>query len=165
MLVRRAELALSSENPQKYEAALETFLVALTEMNSLCTEITTVIAEHDAKGELLKQTHRAALEDHSATMGGEPKQAQREGSATPSEDPAEDDFLRSPFGAEHRHRRNALQARLREVHVVLHQIRMRLGDVYHNLGDSAKEDEAYTAAEALRSRLLKGMAWLLFVSC
>lgn len=159
-LVKRAELTQQSEDPERHTLALETLLDAQKHMDAVCVEINDAIAQHDAKGELLKQeaaaaAQRALDERNSAEIPN--TGAQREGSVAPSDDSTEDGLPKTPAGVEHRHKKNALQSRLREAHIVLHQIQFRLGDVYHILGDtySAKEAEAYATAEELRRGLLK----------
>ncbi|KAL5520312.1 hypothetical protein ACEPAG_9526 [Sanghuangporus baumii] len=156
-LVKRAELTQHSGSPQRHRQALEILLDARRYMDAVCAEITDVIADHDAKGDLLKQANKQAGDDASSGEAGDKSSKNREHSVAPSEDPTEDDLPKTPAGVEHRHKRNALQARLREAHIVLHQIFFRLGDVYHVLGDSykVKEAESYDMAEKLRKRLLK----------
>ena len=121
-------------------------------MDAICAEINDVIAQHDAKGEILKKEAQLV-----AGKQGFEETKDRDGSPVPSEDTAEDELPKTPAGLEHRHKRNALMSRLREAHIVLHRIHFRLGDVYHSLGEfySTKEIEAYTTAEDLRRRLLK----------
>lgn len=156
-LVKRAELIQHSENPQRHRLALEMLLEARRDMDAICAEITDIITEHDAKGELLKQANKKATEGAPSEVTGNKSGKNREDSIAPSEDPAEDDLPKTPAGMEHRHKRNALHARLRETHIVLHHIHFRLGDMYHILGDTHKgrEAEAYEMAEKLRKRLLK----------
>ena len=145
--MKRAALTQQGENPQRHRLVLELLLDAQTSMNAICAEINDAIVQHDAKGELLKQEAAEASESR----------AQRETSVALSDDSADDDLPTTPAGVEHRHKKNALQSRLREAHIVLHEIYFRLGDVYHVLGESysPQETEAYGAAEELRKRLLK----------
>lgn len=64
---------------------------------------------------------------------------------------------KTPAGEDHRVKRMALLARLRECLIVLHRVKFLQGDVYHVLGSSSseKEDAAYADAEGLRKDLLK----------
>ena len=64
---------------------------------------------------------------------------------------------KTPAGEDHRAKRTALLARLRECLMVLHRVKFLQGDVYHVLGSSysEKEDAAYADAESLRKDLLK----------
>ena len=64
---------------------------------------------------------------------------------------------KTPAGDDHRVKRIALLARLRECLIVLHRVKFLQGDVYHVLGSSysEKEDAAYADAENLRKDLLK----------
>lgn len=64
---------------------------------------------------------------------------------------------KTPAGEDHKVKRMALLARLRECLIVLHRVKFLQGDVYHVLGSSyaEKEDAAYADAESLRKDLLK----------
>ncbi|EJD05157.1 uncharacterized protein FOMMEDRAFT_81201 [Fomitiporia mediterranea MF3/22] len=158
-LVRRSQLIQHSDNPRRSRIALEILLNAREGMDKLCTEISDVITEHNAKGEILKreaiEEQRSAEErDSGSTSKG--KNPEREASMAPTDNSLEDDLPTTPTGVEHRHKKHSLQARLREAHVLLHQIYFRLGDVYHSLGESHSNEEnhSYGAAEVLRKRLL-----------
>lgn len=72
---------------------------------------------------------------------------------------------KTPAGEDHRVKRAALLARLRECSMVLHRVKFLQGDVYHVLGSSYsdKEDAAYADAETLRKDLLK-CEFLLYVT-
>ena len=64
---------------------------------------------------------------------------------------------KTPAGEDHRAKRTALLARLRECLMVLHRVKFLQGDVYHVLGSSylERENAAYADAESLRKDLLK----------
>lgn len=150
------------DSPQKYKRTLEVLLEAKREMGAVCSEMTDVIEEHDAKGEKLKEEAAAAaavqrLAAEDGQSKGKGKQRERERNGGDMEDVMEDGLPKTQAGEEHRHKKSALQSRLREAHIVLHQIHFLLGDVYHALGESynSKEDEAYNAANELRKQLLK----------
>ncbi|KAI5120240.1 hypothetical protein M0805_007544 [Coniferiporia weirii] len=164
--VRRAQLTRHSDgNPQRHHVMLEILLDARSDMDALCTEISEVVAVHEAKGEVLKQEamiaaqHQSEGTDDNVTSPSmaEGKQLQRENSEPLLEDLADDGLPKTPAAEEHRHKKRTLQARLRECHIVLHQIHFLLGDSYNALGEAHREDEdrAYATAEELRKQLLK----------
>ena len=156
ILLRRAELTQQTDDPERHKRASEILLDAQGQMDAICAEINDVILQHDASGEMLKQEAQQVAENRDLEESKD-----HDGSQEPSDgDSAEDELPKTPAGTEHRLKRNALMSRLREAHIVLHQVYFRLGDVYHSLGESysTKETEAYTAAEELRRRLLKSQS-------
>lgn len=166
ILIKRAQLTQhDDERQQKDEVVLGMLLDAKSDMDALCAEICDVIADHNAKGEILKEEAAAAAqrlasenaENAGSSSKAKDKHVQRDYSEPVSEGTADDGLPKTPAGDEHRNKKRALQSRLRECHVVLHQLHFLLGDIYHVLGEkySTKEDEAYAAAEELRKRLLK----------
>lgn len=131
-------------------------------MENIISEINKVIAEHNEKGEKLKQ-EAAALRASKGQADNEPgsskgkgKEKQREDSVALSDD-SDDGLPKTPAGEEHRHKKQALTARLRENNIVMHRIHFLLGDVYHVLGESyeKQENESYAAAEDIRKKLLQ----------
>ncbi|THH04137.1 hypothetical protein EW145_g5749 [Phellinidium pouzarii] len=162
ILIKRAQLIQhDDERLQKDEVALQMLLGAKSDMDTLCMEICDVITEHNAKGEILKEEAAAAAQrqanEHIRSVGASMAKDKHRQRDNISEDSADDELPKTPAGDEHRNKKYALQARLRECHVVLHQLQFLLGDIYHVLGEtySSKEDDAYAAAEELRKRLLK----------
>ncbi|KAH8114834.1 SNF2 family N-terminal domain-containing protein [Phellopilus nigrolimitatus] len=166
ILITRAQLTQRDDsNLQSDRVALEILLSAQSDMDAMCTEINYVITEHDARGEILKQeaiaqrqAERLADDDTGASSSkGKGRQRQRSASVSLSEDSLDDELPKTPAGEEHKHKRRALQARLRECRVVLHQIHFLLGNVYNGLGQTyiTQEEDAYGIAEDLRKRLLK----------
>ncbi|KIJ64355.1 hypothetical protein HYDPIDRAFT_154792 [Hydnomerulius pinastri MD-312] len=174
--VRLAQLQQHREaDLDRYQRALEYLLTAQTEANDLIAEIQGAIAAHHEKGETLKKeaealresrTLPAANTDPTGADQGKGKQKESTRDLTPFTDsPSEEDeddiedrgLPKTPLGEEHRIKRGALQARLRECLIVLHRVKFLMGDVYHVLGamHGEKEDEAYAGAEAMRKALLK----------
>lgn len=172
-LVRFAQLQQHNEqNLDRYKRALDSLIMAEQEANEIIDDIKTTIAEHQVKGEALKNEARALREfrqqdlpDLSKTDKGKGKRAM-----SPLADVDEDiddiddiedvedrGLPKTPAGEEHSIKRRALQQRLRECLIVLHRVKFLQGDVYHVLGasQSDKEDASYAAAETLRKNLLK----------
>ncbi|KAG9310910.1 putative E3 ubiquitin-protein ligase [Chiua virens] len=176
-LTRLAQLQQHrADDRDRYQRALEYLLAAETEANQLIDEIKASVAQHNLKGEMLKKeaqalrdSRRAQLPDfqHVEKNTGKGKGKQLEhnldshddlDSDFDSDEDVEDQGLpKTPAGEEHRGKRIALLARLRECLMVLHRVKFLQGDVHHVLGSSysEKEDAAYADAESLRKDLLK----------
>lgn len=171
-LIRVAQLKQhDNADHTRYQRASETLLDAEKEANALVKEMEAVIAEHRAKGEVLKAA-AAELRDGRGLDGParsnreeespKGKGKQREVSLSLSSDDGSDDgedanLPRTSAGKEHKDKRSALQQRLRESRVVLHRVKFLQGDVYHVLGAAYADQEnaAYEAAESIRRALLK----------
>lgn len=158
-LIRFSQLQQRDESDLKrYQHALDTLLIAEKEAVSMIEEITTALAEHTAKGLLLKKD--AAAADNVAPVDDvdKGKGKERQVSEDPSEvvDSEDGDLPHTLAGEEHGKKSGALQNRLRECRLTLHQAKFLQGDIYHILGLSQSEDEAYGAAEKVRHDLLKG---------
>ena len=174
-LTRLAQLQQHrADERDRYQRALEDLLAAETEANQLIDEIKGSAAQHNVKGEVLKKEARA-LRDSRKTKPhddqnsdsidkGKGRQLERDSTSPIDPDLDSDDedvedrgLPKTPAGEEHRAKRMALSARLRESLLVLHRVKFLLGDVYHVLGSSysEKEDAAYAYAEVLRKDLLK----------
>ncbi|KAG1893017.1 SNF2 family N-terminal domain-containing protein [Suillus fuscotomentosus] len=169
-LVRFAQLQQHNEqNLDRYQRALDYLLTAEQEANGIIDDIKTPIAEHQVKGEALKNEARTLREsrqkdlpDLSKTNKGKGKRAMSpltdvDEDIDDVEDVEDRGLPKTPAGEEHSIKRRALQQRLRECLMVLHRVKFLQGDVYHVLGasQSDKEDAAYAAAETLRKNLLK----------
>lgn len=169
-LVRFAQLQQHNEqNLDRYQRALDYLLTAEQEANGIIDDIKTTIAEHQVKGEALKNEARTLREsrqkdlpDLSKTNKGKGKRAMSpltdvDEDIDDVEDVEDRGLPKTPAGEEHSIKRRALQQRLRECLMVLHRVKFLQGDVYHVLGasQSDKEDAAYAAAETLRKNLLK----------
>ncbi|KAH7911867.1 SNF2 family N-terminal domain-containing protein [Hygrophoropsis aurantiaca] len=171
-LVRYAQLHQHNQNNiDRYQRALETLLGADNDMDRIIDEIRVAIAEHNAKGEVLKKEALALKESrkqltngHSTKVKGKGKEKERDGSPVSDDDPTNDDLdledsdlPKTPAGEEHSIKKRALQQRLRECLLVLHRVKFLLGDIYHVLGpsQSEKEDASYAAAEVVRKDLLR----------
>ena len=170
--MRLAQLQQHSERDRdRYQRALDQLLTAEKEIDELIAEIKAAIAQHYQKGEALKKEAQRVKESRKQSLGdgsqpmstskGKGKEVSREVSPS-TEDGEEDDIEdrglpKTLVGEEHRHKRHALQQRLRECIMVLHRVKFLQGDVYHVLGpsNSEKEDAGYGAAERLRKDLLK----------
>ncbi|KIK38243.1 hypothetical protein CY34DRAFT_402958 [Suillus luteus UH-Slu-Lm8-n1] len=169
-LVRFAQLQQHNEqNLDRYKRALDSLLMAEQEANEIIDDIKTTTAEHQVKGEALKNEARALrefrqqdLSDLSKTDKGKGKRAMSpladaDEDIDDIEDVEDRGLPKTPAGEEHSIKRRALQQRLRECLIVLHRVKFLQGDVYHVLGasQSDKEDASYAAAETLRKNLLK----------
>ena len=162
----------------RYKDALETLNLVEKDTQKYLEEIQTTLADHDAKGKDMKAEAtrlrqapaRVLSPDVTPAQKGKGKEQERfsedendsEGEDALSDpndgvdDPEEKDLPKTPAGEEHRIKRRAIKARLREGQLVLHRVKFLQGNVYHVLGKSVEEDAAYQAAEALRHKLLKG---------
>jgi E3 ubiquitin-protein ligase SHPRH len=154
-----------------YQNALRTLDSAEKDINQFLDEIRDALAKHDVKGRELKESEEAArvrrehaTSETSATVdandkgkGKAPQRAEKGDEGLDHEDDPEDKGLpKTPAGEEHGNKRTTLKQRLREGLLILHRVKFLQGDVLHVLGDSAKEDAAYDAAEKLRRQLLQG---------
>lgn len=163
--IKKARLVQHNDsNERRYHEALDILLQARTYMETILAEIRDAIVEHNEKGEILKReaaARRASGKqiDIAGPSKGKGKEKQRDGSLALTEDSVDDDLPKNPAGEEHRHKKSALAARLRENNIVMHHIHFLLGDVYHALGETHEheENEAYAAAQEIRRKLLKSM--------
>ena len=121
-------------------------------------EVKIGLADHTAKGALLKKDPAVATAEDKDKDKDKDKGKQRQVSEDPSETVGSDDgdLPHSPAADEHGKKRGALQHRLRECRLTLHKAKFLQGDIYHILGVPQSEDEAYGAAEKIRHDLLKG---------
>ncbi|KAG1816837.1 SNF2 family N-terminal domain-containing protein [Suillus subaureus] len=169
-LVRLAQLQQHNEqNLNRYQRALDFLTMAEQEANDIIDDIKTTIAEHQVKGEALKNEARALRESRQQNLPDFSKIDKGKGKRAMSpltdvdediddvEDVEDRGLPKTPAGEEHSIKRRALQQRLRECLIVLHRVKFLQGDVYHVLGasQSDKEDASYAAAEMLRKNLLK----------
>ena len=157
-LIRFSQLQQRDESDlNRYQHALDTLLRAEKEAVAMIEEVKTNLAAHTAKEVLWKKTTPVNGAD-SVNDADNGKGKQRQVSEGPSEivDSEDGDSLRTPAGEEYGKKRSALQNRLRECRLTLHQAKFLQGDIYHILGVSQSEDEAYGAAEKIRHDLLKG---------
>ncbi|KAG1857719.1 SNF2 family N-terminal domain-containing protein [Suillus subalutaceus] len=169
-LVRLAQLQQHNEqNLDRYQRASDYLITAEQEANGIIDDIKTTIAEHQVKGEALKNEARALRESRQQNLPDLSKIDKGKGKRAMSpltdvdedmddvEDVEDRGLPKTPAGEEHSIKRRALQQRLRECLIVLHRVKFLQGDVYHVLGasQSDKEDASYAAAETLRKNLLK----------
>ena len=158
-LIRYSQLQQCDESDlNRYQHALDTLLRAEKEAVAMIEEVTANLAAHTAKEVLWKKTTPVNGADlvNDADNG---KGKQRQVSEDPAEtvDTEDGDLPNTLADEEHGKKRSGLQNRLRECRLVLHQAKFLQGDIYHILGTSQSEDEAYGAAEKLRHDLLKGV--------
>jgi E3 ubiquitin-protein ligase SHPRH len=127
-------------------------------------EINVTLEEHNIKGDVLKKEASEARKGlgQSADTNGKGK-----GRSDDAEDLEEDEdgldvedadtkgFPKTPAGKEHIAKTTSLKNRLRDAKLILHQVTMLKGDLFHVMEDPA-EDQAYQTAEAIRKELLKG---------
>lgn len=155
----------------RYQHALETLLLAEKEAKGLLEEFRLVLAEHDAKGEIMKEEARVLREVRNEIYSSDTEQAPsspdkgkgKERQLSPEREADDEDSLddkdipRTPAGDEHKVKRRGIQQRIRDGRLLLHRVKFLQGDVYHILGAShgPSEDTAYAAAEELRRELLK----------
>jgi len=134
----------------RYQHALETLLRAEKEAVAMIEEVKTGLADHTAKGALLKKDPAVATAEDKDKDKDKDKGKQRQVSEDPPEAVGSDDrdLPHSPAADEHgKKKRGALQHRLRECRLTLHKAKFLQGDIYHILGVSQSEDEACGAAE------------------
>ncbi|KAG9045395.1 hypothetical protein FS837_006386 [Tulasnella sp. UAMH 9824] len=139
--IDRSLLLRKGSGYSKSKASKE-FIQLRQDTLSLIEELSQALASHDAKGgQLGKEVNERAV--------------------VPSAD-FDEAFSPSPEllptnteGDGLRHNRQALFARRRECHVVLHRIEFLLGDLFHQLGNKDKERLSNGNAEGLRKMLLK----------
>ncbi|KAF9221774.1 hypothetical protein BS17DRAFT_757183 [Gyrodon lividus] len=177
-LIRLAQLQQHhSDDRDRYQRTLEHLLAAETEVNELMGDIKATIAQHHTKGEALKNGAQVLRESRRMNVPSDSQAEKDSGKGKGKEKDPEREFMpltdldvdadeddiedrglpKTPAGEEHRIKRSALQARLRECMMVLHRVKFLQGDVYHILGSSCseKEDGAYGDAESMRKDLLK----------
>jgi E3 ubiquitin-protein ligase SHPRH len=159
-LARAAQLTQRDESLQhRLEAALDILAQADREANNLVQDLETAIAEHDEKGEALKREALARKQDkqQSGTTTDKGRDSMSDVSDMDEDEDEDGGLPKTPAGEEHRHKKAALQNRLRDAYLVLHKVKFLQGDVNHALGQLHEADEstAYAAAEELRKRLLK----------
>ncbi|KAK7460694.1 hypothetical protein VKT23_009409 [Stygiomarasmius scandens] len=172
-LVMIAQLQqMESRSKNQFNEVLETLNAAEKETLKVRQEIESALAEHKAKGEILKKEAAAlraqrgpgpGLNDTGKGKGKEREMSPLSGSEEEEYDDEEDDedaeddkgLPKTPAGKEHRDRGKALRQRLREIQIVLHRVKFLQGDVYHNLAQAAHEEKAYEDAEGLRKNILK----------
>ncbi|PFH49282.1 hypothetical protein AMATHDRAFT_148016 [Amanita thiersii Skay4041] len=167
-LARLQQLAQNDQH--RYQKARETLAEAEAEVNALLTEINAAIDEHDEHGKELKkeaaaqrEALRARKADEAVDPSGKGKGKERAVSEALSiEDSDESDsedkgIPRTPAGEEYMNKKRALQQRLRECRLVLHNIKFFQGDVFHMLGEAFKqqEEDVYGDAEQIRRELLR----------
>jgi E3 ubiquitin-protein ligase SHPRH len=155
-LVRFSQLQQRDESDlNRYHHALETLIRAEEEADSMIEEVTAALADHTAEGALLMKDGARNMAPAEGINNDKGKQ--RQVSENPSEtSDHEEDSPHTLAGEEHGRGRSGLQNRLRECRLTLHKAKFLQGDIYHILGVSRSEDEAYAAAEKLRHDLLKG---------
>ncbi|KAH0834113.1 hypothetical protein J3R83DRAFT_11401 [Lanmaoa asiatica] len=176
-LTRLAQLQQHrSDDLDRYQRALEHLLAAETEASQLIDEIRASISQHSLKGDVLKKEAQALRDSRKINLPndrhtekeigkGKGREFERD-STSPmdldidideDEDVEDRGLPKTPAGEDHRVKRIALLARLRECLMVLHRVKFLQGDVYHVLGFSysEKEDAAYADADNLRKDLLK----------
>jgi E3 ubiquitin-protein ligase SHPRH len=156
-LIRFSQLQQRDESDlNRYQHALDTLLRAEKEAVAMIEEVTTILAALAAKEVLVKKDAAAndvAPVDDTDKGKGKQRQVSEDPETVDSE---AGDLPRTLADEEHGKRRGALQNRLRECRLALHQAKFLQGDIYHILGISQSEDEAYGVAEKLRQDLLKG---------
>lgn len=149
-------------------------LAAETEAGQLIDEIRASVVQHNLKGDALKEEAQALRDSRRIRLHGEQhtegidkgkgREFERDSMSPIDFDLDADDediedrgLPKTPAGEDHRAKRIALLARLRECLMVLHRVKFLQGDVCHVLGSSysEKEDAAYADAENLRKDLLK----------
>ncbi|KAI0702634.1 SNF2 family N-terminal domain-containing protein [Earliella scabrosa] len=164
-LVQREE-----QNKNRYRQALDLLIEAEQEADKMMADVKEAIAQHTKEGEKLKEetaqlraARRKGSADDQQAEGDKGKGKGRANGDTPEVDlqdleADEEGIPRNPAGDAHRAKSTSLSQRLRENRIVLHKIKFLQGDVYHVLGKSYEnaENEAYAAAQELRSLLLKG---------
>ncbi|KIJ47249.1 hypothetical protein M422DRAFT_249098 [Sphaerobolus stellatus SS14] len=168
LMVRRAQLLeKDEENEGRYQEAKELLLQAQEETHQLIEDIETALEEHEERGRKLKEETVRLRRERAVTHGevnSDPvgmsenaKGKRRERSPDTSSDDGDlddDDIPDTRAGDEYRSRKRSLQARIREINVLRHKVTFFLGDVYHVLGETQLEDDAYEQAEVVRKSLL-----------
>ncbi|KAG8938004.1 hypothetical protein FRC00_003878 [Tulasnella sp. 408] len=145
LIVARIDRSLLLQQGSGYSKnkASKEFIQLRQDTLSLIEELGQALASHDAKSEQLGKE----VTDQAAVV--HPADFDDAFSPNPELPPT------SAEGDGHRHTRQALLARLRECHVVLHRIEILLGALFHQLGNTDKEHLSYGNAERLRKMLLQ----------
>ncbi len=155
---------LNPAGARRYQDALEGLLSCAEAIDAAIQECRTRVVDMRKKGEqiIADAAERKALKKNAANGNDSGDDMSTSDDSSDDEDrslSAASDELKmpkTPAGDEHRTRVRALHSRIRELQVVQHRIAFLLGDVYHVLGRSDAEDEAYAKADALRKELLRG---------
>lgn len=161
-LARIAQLEqVVKDNANRYQIALQTLLAAEKDARLLVNDVQTALAEHLKQEASLEASRnaRTSQNDHSENSGKGKGRARNDDASGNLSSLSDDESV--PFnkaGEEHMARRAALQNRLRDCRVILHQVLFFKANVYNILGESHAdaEIEAYAAAEELRRLVLKG---------
>ena len=140
-------------DPNRYQLALDTLLLAEAEATDIINVINTAIAQHDELGKVLKQ--QAATNRNGGDTFDAPRDKDRKTSN--SEDGEDDGIPQTAAGEEYRNKKLALRQRFRECQISMHKVQFIKGDIYHVLGRRYTDEEnaAYAAAEDLRRVLLR----------
>lgn len=151
------------DNANRYQIALQTLLAAEKDARLLVNDVQTALAEHLKQEASLEASRnaRTSQNDHSENSGKGKGRARNDDASGNLSSLSDDESV--PFnkaGEEHMARRAALQNRLRDCRVILHQVLFFKANVYNILGESHAdaEIEAYAAAEELRRLVLKGLS-------
>jgi E3 ubiquitin-protein ligase SHPRH len=154
-IIRTAQLKQKFEQDRiRYQNMLTILENAEKEANSMIEEIKTALGNHRLQGEILKKNGGPKGKSRAEIYDG----SEEEFVESDYEDDEDHDLPQTPEGEEHRNKGRALQQRLREAQIVMHQVKFLMGDAYHTLGNSEKESTAYEVAETIRRTVLKG--WL-----
>lgn len=120
---------------------METLLAAEIEANALIDDLNVAL-------EKLNSQLKANSPDQ-ATSGDDTKGKGKEKGSHPDSRSGEDDDIG---------KRSGIANRIRDAELLLHKVTFLMGDVYHTLGAKYEKEEegAYTKAELIRKKLLKG---------
>ncbi|KAH6907324.1 SNF2 family N-terminal domain-containing protein [Coprinopsis sp. MPI-PUGE-AT-0042] len=164
-MVQQARLILFDEQRRdRHQIGQQLFDEAEAELKKHMDEINAMLDEHKVKGELLKREAREARKELDQSTDASEKGKGRVDFDADEEDDDDDDldagdtdvkgFPKTPAGKEHIAKTASLKNRLRDARLILHQVTMLKGDLFHVVGNPA-EDDAYRNAEAIRKELLR----------
>ncbi|KAF9447638.1 hypothetical protein P691DRAFT_671107 [Macrolepiota fuliginosa MF-IS2] len=165
-----AQYQQQTQDPTRYQTALQTLQTAEREVDRLIQELQAAIQEHNERGKAFKNrastSSRGDDDEGNVEHGKSQKGKERERSPGPDDDDDDDDddgddddaSVMAAAAEEHTIKLRALQQRLKEARLVLHRVKFLQGDVHHVLGDqhAASEIQAYGIADEIRRDLLKG---------
>ncbi|KZS95380.1 hypothetical protein SISNIDRAFT_408473 [Sistotremastrum niveocremeum HHB9708] len=157
--IRHAQLIQSDENNhQRYQNALALLLECQAGASQLLHDLDSASQEHRRAGFILRREalrqHKGIETEDNGTAMEESQDVDVDMESSDIED-EENSLPKTIAGQEHSAKTLSLQLRYREAQVVQHRIYFLLGDVYHVLGSTVAETEAYEKAEEVRRSILK----------
>ncbi|KIY47840.1 hypothetical protein FISHEDRAFT_44377 [Fistulina hepatica ATCC 64428] len=156
--IRLAQLHMLDEaNVKRYQKSLELLEAAGKDVENLCREVEDALL-------VLNDNNDASITANKCAET-ESVDAKGKGRGREVDDDRSDDEISSDYGGQEslaethmRIKKQALQSRLRECRMVLHRVWFLKGDIFHMLGNTDAENQAYANAQQIRHNLLKATA-------